>query len=234
MPFHTYSGWPVVERTACRNFTVPGTDVVLPLHPAIGPLMVWVAVAVHKRVAPLSQAKGCWGWAGRLTRGSATRWSNHAGGVAADFNATIWPRGLHRMTDAQVAEVRQILGEVNAAAGKHVLDWGGDYKVSPVDQMHVEAAYGSTEDDFTRALKVLTTPRVTVYYTGKPGTRTVRPGSRGDDVKMLKRWFGLSSKTGLFGPGLALEVRRWKKDHKLTVDTIVGPKAWDLILGGKK
>lgn len=73
-------------------------------------------------------------------------------------------------------------------------------------------------------------PKVAKYYRGKPGTRTVRVGSRGDDIKWLKRKLGVKESNGFYGVKLALKVRAWKKSLKQAPSTTVGPWAWKQLL----
>ena len=70
----------------------------------------------------------CWGYAYRKIRGSTTKWSNHAWGLAIDFNAPDHPLGK-RGTGVPLAAV-----EIAARWG---FFWGGNYS-GRADEMHYE------------------------------------------------------------------------------------------------
>lgn len=58
--------------------------------------------------------------------------------------------------------------------------------------------------------------------------KTIKKGSRGDDVAILQRKLNLIA-DGIFGPITDEAVREFQKSHSLTVDGIVGPKTWDAL-----
>lgn len=162
MALRSYNGWSVgtASMLSIKSYRVPGTSVYVTLRPVAAPILLWIGSQVDQRVANIDVSAGHrtpddWGYAYRYTRG-AYSWSNHASGTAVDFNATQWPRTLYRMTNAQVAECRQILAEVNHAAGKRIVDWGGNYRAAVIDQMHWELAYGVSSADVSRAVANLT------------------------------------------------------------------------------
>lgn len=61
--------------------------------------------------------------------------------------------------------------------------------------------------------------------TAGPGSRVIRFGSKGADVGFLQRCLHISD-DGSFGPKTEAAVKRFQRDHKLTVDGVVGPKTW--------
>lgn len=68
-----------------------------------------------------------------------------------------------------------------------------------------------------------------------PGSRTLRVGLRGDDVKTLQRFLGLPvGRTGLFGIKTRAKVRAYQKMRGLYVDGIVGRQTWAPILRALK
>ena len=61
---------------------------------------------------------------------------------------------------------------------------------------------------------------------------TIKLGSKGEDVKVLQKFLGLTP-DGNFGPVTDKKVKEWQKSKGLTPDGIVGPKSWALILGNQ-
>ena len=59
-------------------------------------------------------------------------------------------------------------------------------------------------------------------------TKTIRKGSRGNEVATLQRKLNLIA-DGIFGPITDEAVRDFQKSHGLAVDGIVGPKTWDAL-----
>lgn len=69
----------------------------------------------------------------------------------------------------------------------------------------------------------------------KTGQRTLRRGSKGDDVKILQRTlndhnFGRLNVDGDFGHLTEAAVKKYQSDRGLVVDGIVGPATWARIL----
>ncbi len=59
-----------------------------------------------------------------------------------------------------------------------------------------------------------------------PGSRTVKLGSAGDDVRYLQRRIGGVEADGYFGKATEARVRWLQGQRRLTVDGIVGPRTW--------
>lgn len=202
----SYNGWNVggTSSIGIQTYRVPGTDVRVPLRPSAAPILLWIGSQIDQRVANIDVSAGHrtpddWGYAYRQTRGG-TSWSNHASGTAVDWNATRWPRGVFRMSNAQVAECREILREVNTATGKRIVDWGGNYRAAIIDQMHWELSYGVTAEDVRRVVAKLTVrPKLDLSKLRDAATNDIRLGkatrpiatkelSRAlNDVGLLKR-----------------------------------------------
>jgi hypothetical protein len=104
-----------------------------------------VAARFDAEVEPVDPDSS-WGWGYRAVRGEGEidpeggeavphggdSLSNHASGTSIDLNATEHPLGATgTFTDAQVAALREILGEVAP-----VVAWGGDF--ARPDEMHFE------------------------------------------------------------------------------------------------
>jgi murein L,D-transpeptidase YcbB/YkuD len=60
--------------------------------------------------------------------------------------------------------------------------------------------------------------------------RTLRQGSRGEDVKVLQRALGAND-DGIFGSGTRALVVTYQKTHGLDPDGVVGRKTWSSLLG---
>lgn len=60
--------------------------------------------------------------------------------------------------------------------------------------------------------------------------KTLKKGSRGDDVKLLQQDLKLYP-DGIFGPLTEEAVKQFQTAHGLKADGIVGEKTWSLILG---
>lgn len=139
---HSQNGWATEGRGCIASFPIPGG--LIPVRRGdVATVLTWCAQQWHLTVEPLKWP-GCWGYADRNVRGSATVISNHASGTAIDLNAPAHPRGVpasKTMTPAQIAAVRAIV-----AATSGVVRWGGDYRPpSQPDAMHLEINAGSRE-----------------------------------------------------------------------------------------
>ena len=60
--------------------------------------------------------------------------------------------------------------------------------------------------------------------------KTLKKGSRGDDVKILQQELKLYP-DGIFGPLTEEAVKQYQTAHGLKADGVVGDKTWSLILG---
>jgi GH24 family phage-related lysozyme (muramidase) len=58
---------------------------------------------------------------------------------------------------------------------------------------------------------------------------TIKLGSKGEDVKILQKYLGLTS-DGNFGPNTDKKVKEWQKSKGLIPDGVIGPKSWNIIL----
>lgn len=162
------NGWPAgtAAHIGARPFDVPGpSNVRLVLAPAAAPILLYFAAFWDAEVEDIDVSKqhkipDDWGGAFRDIRGDSTELSNHAAWAAMDINATQYPRGTSHMSLAKRRKIRKELARLNAISkkvndGQSILRWGGDYQHSPIDQMHVELADGSTPADVARVMKEL-------------------------------------------------------------------------------
>jgi len=229
------NGWSAIpDRTGIVTYTVPGTQVKLPLRQGdAATLLLYVASRFDKEVENIDVAEGHsvpddWGYAYRNIRG-ATRLSNHSSGTAMDLNATQHPLGTTgNFTAAQVTRIHKIL---SATGG--TVRWGGDYS-GRKDPMHFEV--NATAAQVRAALKKLKLPltdnpldvysktilqvaRKKVAYTLK---RVLAEGVEGNDVKKLQKKLKVVPVDGIFGPDTAKAVEAFQKAHKLEADGMVG------------
>jgi hypothetical protein len=127
------NGYSANDRSVIVSYEVPGGRLALRRGPA-GELLAEAVRRWHREVEPLLWP-GCWGYAERLVRGSATDVSNHASGTGADCSAPRHPLGTHpsaNFTPAQIAAARRIIADADGC-----LRWGGDY-TGRKDGMHLE------------------------------------------------------------------------------------------------
>lgn len=121
-----------------RKWKVPGVERhFIARDGAMGFILMHVALWFHEVVERID--KGTWdewGWAVRPVRGQSTGYSNHAGAVALDINATRHPRGVpitRTMTNKQISLIRSRMRWLKLA-----VIWGGGWRTP--DGMHFEIA----------------------------------------------------------------------------------------------
>lgn len=173
----TVNGWPVLDSDTTgplprlRKWIVPDTDRHFLLRDgACGFVLVCVLLWFHEKVERLDLGIwDDWGWAVRPVRGQTTGYSNHAGGVAADANATRHPLAVpvaSTFTDAQIKAIRRRL---RLYLG--LVIWGGDW--NRPDGMHFELARAdlSTVERLARVLML--TRRGRRILAANPGAKSV-------------------------------------------------------------
>lgn len=224
-------GWPASQRRNIVGLSVAGVDFPGGVNEVAAPVMASLARQLHEHVEAARDG-WCWGYAYRRIRGSSTRWSNHAWGLAIDFNAPRHPMGLRGTFSADEARRCRVI------AHRHGCRWGGDYTGRP-DEMHFE--FMGTPDAARRLARDLPgyTPPASAGSDGiewgpwrdvRPGGRTLDVGDRGhDDVEVLQRFLGADD-DGWYGPNTEDDVRRYQTMRGLTHDGICGPKTWGEIL----
>lgn len=114
-----------------------------------------------------------WGHAVRPVRGQTSGYSNHAGGVAGDFNAVRHPIGVpiaNTFTKPQIAQMRK-----NIARYDGIVIWGGEW--SRPDGMHLELAGPKQGVQFAEvealAKRLTRTKRGKELLAANPGLRAV-------------------------------------------------------------
>jgi hypothetical protein len=175
----TESGWPVLEpgNPLIRTIHVPTektTHIDLPLRwgtPSI--LLPHLVMTLDDRVEDVDRVRDDWGYAYRAVRGYSTAWSDHAGAVAVDFNATEHPLGKVGTFDAeQRARIEHIINLpiYRAPNGRSVFYWGGDYH-NRKDEMHFGLALTLEEGAEHVARSLLDGKRGALICAANPGLR---------------------------------------------------------------
>lgn len=62
----------------------------------------------------------------------------------------------------------------------------------------------------------------------------LQEGNKGKEVKELQSLLGLSNVDGIFGNITKLAIKAFQKKHNLTVDGIMGPETWKVLVKDKK
>lgn len=180
----TVNGWTVLEsnRTTgslprLRKWNLPMAHFthVEPRHfylrdGSAGFLLMHVLLWFHEKVERLDVGIwDDWGWAVRPVRGQTSGYSNHAGGVAADANATRHPIGVPVARTFTPAQIRAIKWRLRLYRG--LIIWGGIW--SRPDGMHFELARADMSR-VERLAKVLAkTPRGKRILKANPGALAV-------------------------------------------------------------
>jgi len=231
-------GWPNCQRDELA--TIRRDDGLrIPVRREIAELVALLMAEAERRGYDI-RPEATWGFACRPIRGSTTRPSNHSWGLAVDINADENPR-----RDTLVSDMPSWMPALWWDFG---FFWGGWYNKLP-DAMHYE--FVGTPEDAARLTErartelgalvdaqVGTTPpggsqsasRFEDYRHGvEAGTRTVRRGNAGDDVKVLQQVVG-TDPDGLFGAETEEAVRAFQAAQGLEIDGIVGPQTWKAVL----
>jgi hypothetical protein len=177
---HTVNGQVVIfdSRTdgphpRLRKWHIPGTKRNLLLRDgAMGFLLIHFALWFDEsieRLDRLGEVWDEWGWAVRPVRGQTSGYSQHAGGVAEDLNATKHPRGVsirHTYTNAQIRKIRLRMKVYN-----NCLIWGGEFSIP--DGMHAEIGQVSLAKCERMAKILMKTPRGQRILQANPGAKAV-------------------------------------------------------------
>lgn len=108
-----------------------------------------------------------WGHAVRPVRGQTSGFSNHAGGVAADLNATLHPQGVSVRKTFTRDQIRKIRFWVATKKYRDLLIWGGDWRTP--DGMHVELSRASSKKVRRVARRLAKTKRGKRILAANPG-----------------------------------------------------------------
>lgn len=142
---------------------------------AIGFVLMHFFLWFHETIERLDTQRlwDDWGWAVRPVRGQKTGYSNHAGGAAADGNATVHPRGVsifRTFSNKQIVTIRMWIHTKKYAG---VLIWGGDWNVP--DGMHAEIARVPMARVHRVARRLAKTPRGKRILAANPGVNSKFP-----------------------------------------------------------
>lgn len=154
-----------------RKWQLPGTDRHFLLRDgSMGFILMHIALWFHECVQSLT-IPGLvwdeWAWAVRPVRGQTAGYSNHAGGVAIDLNATLHPRGIpvtRSMTPKQIKMIRMRMLWL-----RNVAIWGGGWRTP--DGMHFEIAEVPMSRCEFMAKVLMQTPRGKRILAANPGAK---------------------------------------------------------------
>jgi hypothetical protein len=130
----TTNGWPILSGFSdpeLAQVPIPGIDHRMLLLRRHAPLWVAVALDWHRTVHTIPRAE-CY------DKRTPDDPSNHRSATACDFNSNVFPQHGHAMTQAQQAAARAIVKAYVTSGGKRILEWGGDWSETFIDQMHVQ------------------------------------------------------------------------------------------------
>jgi hypothetical protein len=237
MNFNNYSprsfGWHEPSAAQIIPFRFNGVSFGGGVHRAVEPIFREALRRILPGLPGGLHAGWCWGYAHRPKRGG-TDLSFHAYGLALDINAPDNPfvatgRPYRHTMPANTAELVRPLG----------LEWGGVWS-KPKDYMHIEF-HGSPDEAVALLATLLdkpapakpkpgVPPKTETFRKGaRPGSRALRAGTAGDDVRFVQRWIGskwCGPADGYFGAATTAGVRHYQQMRGLAADGIVGPATW--------
>ncbi len=129
--------------------------------------------------------------------------------------------GRQQLTAAQAIMIRAALGLIGSVpSGSYAVTTAPTVTATPTP---VTPKAAPTTTPKPTAKPPTKKPAVPVKKPANSVTRTLKSGSRGDDVKIVQRIVGATA-DGIFGPKTAASVKAWQRSHGLVADGIVGPK----------
>lgn len=127
--------WPSIDSyndLMLGNYLIPGTRVSLLLYRPSAPIFVAFAAEYNVLVEALDHVPNDnYGFEPRNIAGTNTP-SKHHKGTAIDLAATRFPSHTSRMTNAQLNTMHRLISKYK------VLEWGGDWSLIFLDQMHIQ------------------------------------------------------------------------------------------------
>lgn len=111
---------------------------------------------------------------------------------------------------------------------------GRPYPGNPhLDHVHIElirvAANKMTAASIRRIISTAPPVKPSIPAPRKPGSRVLRNGSKGADVRWLQKRLGIPV-DGFYGDKTEARVKRFQRRHDLPVDGSIGPKDWKELL----
>lgn len=225
------SGWRDCQKS--RQVKVAAAGVVVYVRREIADLVATLMTKTERRYNYKILPGQTWGYACRPIRGTTTA-SNHSWGLAVDINSESNP-----MQPAFKSDIPPAVVKMWEACGFY---WGGRYVTTP-DTMHFEYIFRPADvaKHVARARRYgSAAPGVEYepYTTGAAaGSRTIRQGSAGSDVKELQRtlnaWYPSLQRLavdGYFGLATTKRVRYLQERAGIEVDGVVGPVTWRKLL----
>jgi hypothetical protein len=220
-----------------KVWSIPGTDRHFRLRPGdAGYVLACLALWWHRHIEPIDVGQwDDWGWAVRPVRGQTSGYSNHASGTAIDVNATRHPLG----SAGTIAKMGLLRARVFGYC-RGVVRAGAFYS-GRKDEMHVEinkpmAAVSRLARRISRTPLGREVIAANGHYTSpvglEPGTRTLRVGDRGEDVREVQKAVG-AEVDGIYGPQTARLVKAWKRQQphgrRLGGGRRFGRRAWQAL-----
>jgi hypothetical protein len=197
------------------NFKVPGSSVSLTVRKEIAPILIGFCRDFHREVEPLRKG-WCWGFNPKKIEGSNS-WSNHAWGGAVDLNAPRHPMGkANTFTLGERAAIDRLLKKYTFK-GQRLIRAGKDYS-GRKDDMHFEI-------NVSRSIALAAVAALGTATPVTAGSRTLRRGDKGADVKVLQSKLGIKA-DGDFGPDTEAKLKAKQKALGLEPDGVAGPKTW--------
>jgi peptidoglycan hydrolase-like protein with peptidoglycan-binding domain len=244
-------GTPCARSTSCSTITNPAISAHV-VTESVGPFRVTgLRPAVARIRAALSRVKvekpdlyAVLGTAGmaccRMVRGSTTRYSNHAWGLAIDFtiNGKLDPRADGK-TQRGLLELYPYMSEQG-------FYWAAGYSAKYEDAMHFEAslaqvsqwdAAGVFSTSSTPTCGAAGSPRVdqcdwpTLYYSSSSSPTEDAIVYTLQYLLKDNGYLAGSTPDGLFGSGTQTAVKAYQTAAHLTADGIVGRNTWTALFG---
>lgn len=188
--------------------------------------LVEVLLTASEQMGYNVKAGQTWGYANRPIRGTRSP-SNHSRGKAVDINSLANPFQRTFRSDMPPAMVKMW-----ESCGWY---WGGRYRTT-ADAMHFEylGRPSDVDEHLAKARRFLRGGLAPTEPNPKPkarklGSRTLKHGSRGEDVAVLQRFLGVKGDS-TFGAGTEAAVRRYQREQGLDVDGRAGAKTLARIL----
>lgn len=232
------NGWPMVNTAELDYGPIPGSGFKLGVRKGEpNAILKALAVRLHREVEPMITTQiGCY------TESNSMSNSNHNSATAIDWNWNKHPWHARNTFGSNKAKVDRIVADFRG-----VVEWGGYWSASYLDEMHFEMHYGPGHQgtiDLARELwsdglwnifKPGADPVPTIPLPPTSSAFLLTFGSTGPIVVSLQKQMNVIFRTykamplledGIYGPGTSgavAEFQRRATEFNLTVDGDVGP-----------